>query len=98
MQDLRDEFECYFNIKNIIKIIDKIELTSDSHANIKLLYESLSEEGIISSKELDLLDAWLIDFMNISGHRKKMTNSPTVSVITWDGGFRENYHTGRFFL
>ena len=70
MQDLRDEFECYFNIKNIIKIIDKIELTSDSHANIKLLYESLSEEGIISSKELDLLDAWLIDFMNISDTKK----------------------------
>ncbi len=26
-----------------------------------------------------------------------MTNSPTVSVITWDGGFRENYHTVDFF-
>lgn len=67
MQDFRDEFECYFNIKKMINIMDAVSLQADPHASLKLLYEALVVEGLVQARELDLLLAWQNDFRNMMG-------------------------------
>jgi hypothetical protein len=61
MKDFRDEVECYLHTKPLVKLLDSLDLTSQPFSNLKAAYDNLSGHGLIDSRELSILDAWLSD-------------------------------------
>lgn len=61
MQDFRDEVECYLHTKQIVNLLDSLDLTSQPFSNLEAVYDNLSGNGLINNKELSILEAWLSD-------------------------------------
>jgi hypothetical protein len=64
MHDFKDEISGYNNNKRImetLKLLDLNEGVEHIPANMKRCYEALIEMGLVDSKEMALLDAWLSD-------------------------------------
>jgi hypothetical protein len=61
MRDFRDEVECYLNTKPIVNLLGSLNLSSEPVTNLMAVYDNLAENGLISAKELIILQAWLSD-------------------------------------
>ena len=61
MRDFEDEVECYLHTKPIVSLLGSLNLTSEPVSNIMAVYDSLVDNGLVSTKELITLQAWLSD-------------------------------------
>ena len=64
LRDLTDEIPGYLNNAAINKELAKLELAAGEDklaGNLHVCYQKLIEMGIIPSRELDLLEAWIAD-------------------------------------
>jgi hypothetical protein len=69
MRDFEDEVSGYLHNERIAKELDATKLSSlPSHifANLRKCYETLIGMGLVSDKELVLLEAWSDDLQTIS--------------------------------
>jgi len=65
LRDFEQEIPAYLNNNRIISILEKIQLSSCADAigdNLHRCYEALASDGIMPSREMPLLEAWLVDF------------------------------------
>ena len=67
IRDFSDEIECYIKTKRIINILNELKLNVDYSNNLKKVYSTLKNEGIITTTELASLDAWINDFNKLKG-------------------------------
>lgn len=66
MRDFRDEIECYLNVRPIVDTMDAMNFSGDLNEDILLLYRKLAQEGFIKEQEVEMVEAWLADYQNIS--------------------------------
>jgi len=65
LRDFEEEIPAYLNNNRIISILERTQLSSGAEAiedNLHRCYEALASDGIIPSREMPLLEAWLVDF------------------------------------
>jgi hypothetical protein len=65
MKDFADEWECYLNVKPIVKLLDSLDLTNDSLVNLERVYFKIAEENFIKQDELPIFQAWVSDFKRL---------------------------------
>lgn len=58
MRDFRDEESIYLLIPKIVEMLETIESGLNFIQGLKTVYQLLNKEGIVESKELDVLDMW----------------------------------------
>jgi len=64
MRDFRDELPGYLNNKKICKTLDSLELLAGPEhiiQNLRTCYQELVTIGVHDPRELDLLEAWIVD-------------------------------------
>jgi hypothetical protein len=61
MRDFEDEVECYLHTKPIVSLLGSLNLTSEPVTNLMTVYDSLVDNGLVSTRELITLQAWLAD-------------------------------------
>jgi hypothetical protein len=61
MEDFRQEIDLYFQTKAILKALDSCSLSGKPTLDIRILYTSLKDIGVVKDQELEALDAWLGD-------------------------------------
>ena len=70
MKDFEDEIDCYKGIKQIVEVIDGLELQEDTLTNLKVIYEELIKEGFVRKEELKPCLAWAEDYKGIQNERE----------------------------
>lgn len=68
MRDFADEVPGYTRNKELVGILEKLNLSSEPHAvgqNLLRCYEPLVEAGFFAPGELDLVNAWLSDLKRV---------------------------------
>lgn len=66
MKDFESEIEVFLNTKNIIDILDSINLNGTMPENIIKIYEKLAENKYVDKNELLMLKSWVNDFNKIT--------------------------------
>ena len=61
MKDFSSEIPCYTQIKELVDILDSLVLSDDWRNNLLVIYQSLSEAGIVEKEELPIVEAWVND-------------------------------------
>jgi hypothetical protein len=65
LRDFEDESPGYLNNSRIISILEGVQLSSGADTigdNLHRCYEALASAGIVPSREMPLVEAWLVDF------------------------------------
>ena len=68
LRDLTDEIPGYLNNAAIAEQLGELPLTAGEDklaGNLYVCYQKLIEMGIIPSRELDLLEAWITDICSV---------------------------------
>jgi len=65
MKDFIEEFECYVGIKKIINVLDKMKFIGNFLLDLQTAYTELVKNDFISKDELNVLNAWCEDCLNI---------------------------------
>lgn len=68
MKDFEDEVPGYLNNRRICDALEKLDLKSgltNIPANLNRCYEKFIDMGLVEPQELELLNAWLADFMRV---------------------------------
>lgn len=66
MKDFEDEIECYTKTHGVVSVLSTLKLRGEVHQDLVTAYEALVYAGLIDRKELDMLQAWLIDLEKVS--------------------------------
>jgi len=66
MRDFMDEIICYTRIKELVGILDELQLGSSIEDDMLGVYEALHKNEFVSHIELEILNAWLTDIKAIS--------------------------------
>ena len=64
LRDFEEEIPGYLNNNRIISILERVQLSSGADAigdNLHRCYEALASVGIVPSREIPLVEAWLVD-------------------------------------
>lgn len=77
MRDFRDELPGYLNNRKIAETLEGLSLAfgvENIAGNLRLCYESLVRIGILETRELDLLEAWIDDLASIRKSQRTSSN------------------------
>lgn len=66
MKDFADEWECYLNVKPIVKLLDSFDLTDEPLVNLEKVYFWLAQENLIKQEEIAILQAWISDLKTLT--------------------------------
>lgn len=66
MDDFEQEIECYLKTKEVVDILESIDLSSDQPDNILRIYKMLNKKGLVGSMELESCNAWISDFKRLT--------------------------------
>ena len=61
MKDFADEWECYLNVKPIVKLLDSLYLSDEPLVNLEKVYLCLARKNFIKQEEIAILQAWISD-------------------------------------
>ncbi len=61
LQDFRAEVECMVGVKNLVGIMESLDLGEDAFQNLRTTYEALASGNIVAPAELPAVDAWVAD-------------------------------------
>ncbi len=65
MRDFEDEVEVYLNVEKVVKILEDVSLSGSLSDKLKQIYVALAEVSIVKHEELEILDAWLLDYKSL---------------------------------
>jgi hypothetical protein len=65
MQDFQDERDVYLNITRIVDILDSTDTGNNMLQGLRSLYKALCENGILPKGELEIVDLWCNDIINL---------------------------------
>lgn len=65
MQDFQDEWEVYLNVPRIVDLLESTDTGHDMLQGLRNLYKVLCANGIIPEEELELVDLWCDDIINL---------------------------------
>jgi hypothetical protein len=63
MKDFVDEIQMYSDVERTVEILDRCHLGENKVQNMNHIYISLVNNGIVSERELEILDAWNMEVM-----------------------------------
>lgn len=65
IDDFVQEWSCYIQVPQVVDILDSITLSESIKDNLVACYRTLCQAGIVSTNELDLVEAWIYDVSSI---------------------------------
>jgi hypothetical protein len=65
MRDFEQELEGYLTVKEVVALLDELNLTDDPLLNLERTYQALAEHQFVTDQELTLLRAWISDIRSI---------------------------------
>lgn len=69
MKDFKDELDCYTRVEDVVDTLDDCELSGDATKDIVVMYRALHRIGVVDERELAALDAWIRDYLAVTGPR-----------------------------
>ena len=65
LADFESELPCYMQIEHVVDLLESVTLTGDYRVDLPSMYAHLAKNDIVAAAELDAIDAWVTDLINL---------------------------------